>query len=199
MDFKISIRSIDLFGQLELAENAKAFVVFVYSSDSDVFLYEKELVSELKTYGINSVRCKLLINDEERLPENVRVNLLTERLIALSRWCLKDARFVGLKQGYFCTGWGSAIALSTSAYWGTKVGAVVSYNGRPDGAMEELDLVEAPVLLMAIGGDEKLKSINKQSYQKMGCVKKMEIISEVNNVVVFAVNWFRKYLTDNVS
>jgi hypothetical protein len=195
MEIKISIRGVELSGLIESSGIINAYVVFACGSKFDIFPDEIKLVEELKAFGVASVLCNLLTEKEELSVKNTeRVTLITERFIALSRWCLEDARLKGLKQGYFGVGTGTAVALSASAYWGTKVAAMVSYNGRPDIAMEELDLVESPVLLIVSSDDEKLVTINRQSYQKIGCVKKMENISDPNKVCVAIVNWFERFL-----
>jgi hypothetical protein len=195
MEFKISIRGVELSGLIETSGIFEAFVVFVGDGDVRDFPYKKELIRELNAVGIACVICDLLTEKEEvTLKKTEKLNLLTERFIALSRWCLEDTRFKGLKQGYFGLGIGSAVALSTSAYWGTKVAVVVSYNGRPDMTMEELDLVESPVLLMVSTTDDKLVAINRQSYQKIGCIKKMEVVTDTGKICGIVVNWMRKYL-----
>jgi len=105
-----------------------------------------------------------------------------------------------LKIGYFGSSTGAAAALSASAYYGTKIKAVVSRGGRPDLTGDELDLIESPTLLIVGGEDKEIIVLNRQAYSHMGSEKKMEIIpgathlfeeeGALERVADLAINWF---------
>ncbi|KKT67961.1 MAG: hypothetical protein UW64_C0033G0006 [Microgenomates group bacterium GW2011_GWC1_44_37] len=132
------------------------------------------------------------------------IELLTERLIAVTKWCMENEKTRKLRIGYYGASTGSAAALSAAAYWGTKIKAVVSRGGRPDLAVDVLDLIESPTLLIVGGEDKQVVDYNRFAYQKLGCIKKMEIIAgathlfeekgALERVAEISSMWFVKYL-----
>ncbi|KKS92759.1 MAG: hypothetical protein UV68_C0036G0023, partial [Candidatus Collierbacteria bacterium GW2011_GWC2_43_12] len=147
----------------------------------------------------------LLTEEEDRVYENrFNMEILTERLIAVTKWCIEQEKSRGLRIGYFGASTGAAAALSAAAYWGTKIKAVVSRGGRPDLAMEVLDLIESPTLMIVEGEDKQVIDLNRQAYQKIGAIKKMEVIQGATNlfeeeramgkVAELTGLWFVKYL-----
>ena len=117
---------------------------------------------------------------------------------------MDNPKLADLRIGYFGSSTGAAAALSASAYYGTKIKAVVSRSGRPDLTGDELDLIESPTLLIVGGGDKETIDLNRQAYTHMGCEKKMEVIPSATHlfeeegtlerVAELAVNWFLAHL-----
>ena len=72
--------------------------------------------------------------------------------------------------------------------------------------MDELDLIEAPVLLIVGSEDKKVIELNRKAYVKIGCAKKVEIVAgathlfeeegALEKVAELAENWFKKFLFD---
>jgi dienelactone hydrolase len=206
MEVEILIQNADLKGSLEIPEKAYGLVIFAHGSGSSRVSPRNSFVaSELNKSGLATLLFDLLTEEEDKVPENrFNIDLLTERLIGVTKWCMEREETNGLKIGYFGASTGSAAALSAAAYWGTKIGAVVSRGGRPDLAMEVLDLIEAPTLLIVGGEDKKVIDYNRKAYIKIGCVKKMEIVAgathlfeeegALEKVAELARNWFERFL-----
>lgn len=179
MEVGILVQNLNLKGLLEIPKGAEALVVFAHGSGSGRFSERNQYVAtELQKMGMGTLLFDLLTDGEDKLYENrFNIELLTERLIAVTKWCLENEKTRHLKLAYFGSSTGAAAAISAAAFWGTKIKAVVSRGGRPDLAMDVLDLVESPTLFIVGGEDKEVIDLNKQAYQKMGCIKKTEIIS----------------------
>lgn len=198
------IQNVELKGVLEIPEGAERLVIFANGSGSFAD-NNQHTVEGLNKLGIASLTVDPLTIEEESLPENkFDIEILTERLIAVTKWCMENEKTKKMSFGYFGAGTGGAAALSAAAYWGTKIKAVVCRGGRPDLAMEVLDLIESPTLLIVGGDDKKIIELNRPAYQKIGAFKKMEVIPGATNLfeepwameksVELAGLWFEKYL-----
>ncbi len=206
MEVEITVQNLELKGILEIPNGADSMVIFAHGTSSGR-LSERNLfvAEELQKLGLSTLLFDLLTEKEDPVYVNrFNIELLTERLIAVTKWCVENEKTKGLKIGYFGASTGAAAALSAAAYWGTKVKAVVSRGGRPDLAMEVLDLIESPTLLIVGGEDKAVIDFNRQAYQKMGCIKKTEVIpgathlfeepGALERVAELAGLWFMKYM-----
>jgi len=208
MEIEIPIQNILLKASLEIPSKAYGLIIFAHGTGSGRMSVRNVFVAEeLNKGNLATLLFDLLTEDEEKELENrFNIDLLTERLIAVTKWCMENEKTNGFKIGYFGASTGSAAALSAAAFWGTKIGAVVSRGGRPDLAMDELDLIEAPVLLIVGSGDKKVIELNRKAYVKIGCAKKVEIMAgathlfeeegALEKVAELAENWFKRFLLD---
>lgn len=205
MDIEISVQNVVIDGELDLPVKARSLVIFLVGIKSGEFVGSvKDLIKKNHEVGIGTLKVDLMTESGANATKNqFDIEVLTERLIAVTKWCLENEKTKGLKLGYFGSGVGTAAVLSTAAYWGTQVKAVISVNGRPDLAMDVLDLIEAPTLFIVSGDDKKIVDFNRTGYQKMGCIKKMETVhgtvdldkeSMSRKVFDLTEAWFSKYL-----
>src|SRR6266536_2339201 len=105
--------------------------------------------------------------------------------------------------GYFGASTGAASALKAAAYL-PHIKAVISRGGRPDMAMDSLQKVQAPTLLIVGSLDYDVLKLNQQAYAQLECEKKLEIVEGASHlfeekrtmeqVTNLAVQWFKKYL-----
>lgn len=206
MEVAILIQNVELKGILEVPGKANSLIIFAHGSGSGRLSERNMLVAgELQKLGIATLLFDLLTKKEDEVYENrFNIEILTERLIAVTKWCLESEKTKGLSIGYYGASTGAAAALSAAAYWGTKIKAIVCRGGRPDLAMEVLDLIESPTLLIVGGEDKQVIDFNRQAYQKIGAVKKIEIITgathlfeepgAMEKVTELTGLWFVKYL-----
>ena len=206
MDVSILVQTVELQGVLEIPKGAVSIVIFAHGSRNGRKSERNSPVAkELRRLGMATLLVDLLTEEEDRVYENrFNMEILTERLIAVTKWCIEQEKSRGLRIGYFGASTGAAAALSAAAYWGTKIKAVVSRGGRPDLAMEVLDLIESPTLMIVEGEDKQVIDLNRQAYQKIGAIKKMEVIQGATNlfeeeramgkVAELTGLWFVKYL-----
>lgn len=205
-DITIPIAGVYLKGRLRLAENQKGLVVFSHGSGSSRLSNRNNQVAELlQEDGFSSLLFDLLTEMEDMdYEKRFDINLLTERLVIVTKW-IKDYKDVkGVPIGYFGASTGAASALGAAAELGSMVKAVVSRGGRPDLTIPNLNKIKAPTLLIVGGNDEIVIELNKQAFAKLAGIKKMEIVEgathlfsepgKLEKVARLTSNWFKEYL-----
>lgn len=195
MKEEILIQNVLLKNELVIPTNCNSLIIFVCLKDKDESEIGK-IAEYLNMAGFGTIRIKIL-NDEEykNRSNSVDLDLLTERIIGITKWYSEEGSTKNFNIGYFGVGLGSAVAFSAAAYWGTKIKAIVSWNGRPDLALDELDLIEAPALLIVEKNEQKSVEQNRKAYLKIGSVKKIEVTDNtIEKVSSLSASWFLKYL-----
>lgn len=206
---EIPIASVILNGDLVLPKNPVGLVLFVHGSGSGRHSPRNRFVaSVLNQKRIATLLFDLLTLEEEEFDSisgTLRFNipLLSERLIRVTDWVLKNHELSGLKIGYFGASTGAAAALVAASKKANIVSAVVSRGGRPDLAEDRLREVMCPTLLIVGGNDDVVIDLNKEAMAKMSCVKKLVIIpgathlfeeeGKLEDVSHHASDWFLKH------
>lgn len=201
----IPINSITLEGLLSIPKNTKALVIFAHGSGSSRHSSRNNFVARiLNKAGFATLLFDLLTEKEDLLYKTrFNIELLTERLIAVTNWLKTQEITKNLSIGYFGASTGAAAALEAAANL-TQVKAIVSRGGRPDLAMDYLSKVTAPTLLIVGGHDEQVIEMNKTALEKIIAEKNLEIVPDATHlfeepgtleeVAQLAVDWFTKYL-----
>jgi len=202
----IPVKKVVLKGNLSVPDNAKALVLFSHGSGSSRLSPRNNYVAGvLQQEGLGTLLFDLLTEEEDRLYKTrFNINLLTQRLIAVTEWIKIQKETKGLQLAYFGASTGAASALSAAAYFGDDIGAVVSRGGRPDLAMSELHEVTAPTLFIVGGWDKVVIGLNQKAYDKLRCERKLEIIPEATHlfeeegkleeVAALSAKWFTNHL-----
>ena len=205
-EISISTDSVELKGNLTVVKNAKGIILFSHGSGSSRLSPRNNFVAQmLQKRGFGTLLFDLLTEEEDQVYANrFNINLLTERLIAATKWVQKFPETKNLEIGYFGASTGAASALNAAAEMGASIKAIVSRGGRPDLAMEDLELVKTPTLLIIGERDKLVIQLNDQAYQKLSGVRKMELVTnathlfpeegKLEEVAELAANWFNKYL-----
>jgi fermentation-respiration switch protein FrsA (DUF1100 family) len=203
-EIKIPIDSLELEGILNLPEKFKSLVVFSHGCGSSRFSPRNNYVAEvLQKSGMGTLLFDLLTEEEDRIYENrFDIPLLTKRLIAVTKWIQK--KYKKIKIGYFGSSTGAASALFAAAELGDDISAVVSRGGRPDLAMDVLEKVNAPTLLIVGGNDFGVIELNEEAFNKLTVAKEMHIVTgathlfeeegALEEVADKAAEWFKDYL-----
>ncbi|MGZ3920848.1 MAG: dienelactone hydrolase family protein [Bacteroidia bacterium] len=198
--------NIALRGNLNVPSDPAAFVIFSHGSGSSRFSTRNRQVAEtLNSHNIATLLTDLLTEEEDRIYENrFNINLLTDRLVAVTDYSSKLSDMKNLNVGYFGASTGAASALKASARIPELIQAVVSRGGRPDLAADSLSKVKAPTLLIVGGLDTDVITLNKEAYSKLNCEKDLRIVkgathlfeepNKLNEVADLAVDWFNKHL-----
>jgi dienelactone hydrolase len=209
IDYKsidISILGKLLKGRLRIAENQKGLIIFSHGSGSSRLSSRNNYVAEyLQNKGFSSLLFDLLTEEEDLIYENrFDIDLLSKRLMSVTQWMLEHEELPDIPIGYFGASTGAASALRAASVFGSKVKAIVSRGGRPDFALSILDSITAPTLLIVGGNDTVVIDLNKKAYDKLGGVKKLEIINgathlfsepgKLEEVAKLSSNWFTNYL-----
>lgn len=209
IDYKsidISILGKLLKGRLRIAENQKGLIIFSHGSGSSRLSSRNNYVAEyLQNKEFSSLLFDLLTEEEDLIYENrFDIDLLSKRLMSVTQWMLEHEELPDIPIGYFGASTGAASALRAASVFGSKVKAIVSRGGRPDFALSILDSITAPTLLIVGGNDTVVIDLNKKAYDKLGGVKKLEIINgathlfsepgKLEEVAKLSSNWFTNYL-----
>ena len=202
----IDLDDVGLKGTLTVPSTPAGLVLFSHGSGSSRHSPRNRMVAEvLQRAGMATLLVDLLSEEEDEDP-NARfdIALLTERLIAVTRWAGRQPAIAGLPCGYFGASTGAASALGAAARLPGTVKAIVSRGGRPDLAHLALPLVNAPTLLIVGGWDGPVIEMNRSAYEELRCAKRLVIVPEATHlfeepgklaiVARLATNWFSKYL-----
>ena len=144
----------------------------------------------------------LLTEEEDKhYPDRFDIDILTKRLMRATEWLEELPAAKDCHIGYFGASTGAASALKAAAIL-PHTNAVVSRGGRPDLAMDDLHLVEAPTLLIVGSLDYDVLQLNKEAYMQLECEKKLEVVEGISHlfeetgkmeiVSKIAGNWFEK-------
>lgn len=169
---------VSLPGVLECPADPKAIVLFAHGAGSSHTSPRNAAVARwLAERGFASLRFDLLTEPEAAVRANVfDTGLLTERLLAATRWIRQQPGVGSLPVAYFGASTGGAAAMAAAARAGTSVAAVVLRGGRPDLAIETLPEVQVPTLLIVGGRDEPVLALNRLALRALGGPKRLTIV-----------------------
>ena len=164
-DVRIPLGNLQLRGNLRLSEVDKGIVIFSHGSGSSRMSYRNNFVADiLLKHGFSSLLFDLLTEEEDMIYKNrFDIDLLTQRLMGVTRWIRKNEATKNLAIGYFGASTGAASALCAAVKLPEVVRAVVSRGGRPDLAMESLQYVTIPTLLLVGSLDRIVINLNKKA------------------------------------
>jgi putative phosphoribosyl transferase len=195
-----------LEGMLEIPEGAPGIVLFAHGSGSSRLSPRNNHVARvLRDAGLGTLLIDLLTQQEDAdYAARFNIPLLTQRLLAATRWLQSDERTKALAIGYFGASTGAAAALQAAAEDAT-IAATVSRGGRPDLAGEEaLRRVACPVLLIVGGFDEVVINLNREAYRFLRCEKALAIVPGATHLfeepgtlelaAKHAASWFGKFM-----
>jgi putative phosphoribosyl transferase len=167
-----------LEADLVLPVEAKGLVVFVHGSGSTRHSPRNRLVARaMQRAGFATLLFDLLtpaeaVEDEATGLLRFNIDLLTTRVVSVTRWLSALPRTRGLRLCYFGASTGAAAALAAAAEVPEHVAAVVSRGGRPDLVRHRvLERVRAPVLLVVGGRDEEVLRLNRSVLQFLATVQ----------------------------
>ncbi len=154
---------VALPGDLVVPDGTQGVVIFAHGSGSSrTSPRNRQVARTLNDAGFGTLLFDLLTPDESSDRRLVfDIALLAARLLAATRWAELEVPRTTL--AYFGASTGAAAALWDAAELGDAVGAVVSRGGRPDLAMERLDRVTAPTLLIVGSEDAAVLELNRQA------------------------------------
>ncbi len=208
-EINIPLKSVVLIGNLSLPKNANGIVVFSHGSGSSRLSSRNRLVAEMiQQHGFGTLLFDLLTEVEDRDYENrFDIDLLSSRLIETTDWLMENKETKNYPIAYFGASTGAASAIRAAAYFGKKIKAVVSRGGRPDLALNVLNLVTAPTLLIVGQKDVSVIEMNKKAFDHLISEKEMKIIpgathlfeepGKLIEVADLAILWYKKHLNKN--
>ncbi len=199
-----------LEGTLAIPAQPSGVVLFAHGSGSSRMSSRNQHVAAvLQGRNLATLLFDLLTADEEHedaVTYQLRfdIGLLSERLIAATRWAHADAELARLPLGYFGASTGAAAALVAAARLPDTVRAIVSRGGRPDLADESLPLVRAPTLLVVGGADREVLELNREAAARLRAPCSLAVVPRATHlfeepgaldaVARLAGDWFAQHL-----
>lgn len=205
-EIEIQLGTIVLNGNLRLANNSKGIILFSHGSGSSRLSTRNNYVADiLLEKGFSSFLFDLLTKEEDLIYENrFNIELLTERLVNVTRWIRKYPITKQLTIGYFGASTGAASALYAATQMDINIKAIVSRGGRPDLAIPILKNVNVPTLLLVGGNDDLVLKLNKQAQSLIKGICELDIVEGASHlfeetgkldiVAKLSGDWFNKYL-----
>lgn len=205
-EVRIDIEGVRLPGILHLPVDTSGVVLFAHGSGSSRLSPRNVAVAQhLNAGGIGTLLFDLLTPSEADDRARVfDIDLLAARLAGATRWLRERADLAPMPLGYFGASTGAAAALQAAAEPSQEVAAVVSRGGRPDLAMDHLDAVTAPTLLIVGSRDTQVLELNEQARQQLTCPTELAVVEgathlfeepgALDEVAELARDWFRRHL-----
>ncbi len=207
---EIVIGNTRLHGDLTLSLNPSGIVLFSHGSGSGRHSPRNKYVAwVLQQAGIGTLLFDLLTEQEE-VEEfedahlRFDIALLTRRLVSATDWVARQPDIKELAIGYFGASTGAAAALSAAVERPDLIKAVVSRGGRPDLAINPLEYVKAPTLLIVGGRDLVVHDLNRMAYDRLKSRKMLTVVpgathlfeekGTLEEVGRLAADWFKLYL-----
>ncbi len=202
----IPIEDVSLKGDLFVPDRARGLVIFSHGSGSSRLSPRNKFVAQqFQSAGLATLLFDLLTPAEDQdHQKRFDIELLTKRLVAVTRWMEDNSQTRHLKLGFFGASTGAASALKAAAQLGNSIGAVVSRGGRPDLAMYSLPEVVSPTLLIVGGWDLPVITLNEKAYDRLTCYKEMTVIPDASHlfeeagkleeVASLSASWFNRWL-----
>jgi len=177
-DVDIPVAGTALPGHVTLPAGARGIVLFAHGSGSSRHSPRNRYVATvLQEGGLGTLLFDLLTSGEEAHRSNVfDIDLLAERLGAVTEWTVRQPWGTGLQVGYFGASTGAAAALAAAATRTRQIAAVVSRGGRPDLAIPVLDRVTAPTLLIVGSHDEMVLELNRRAQRHLHCENSLAVV-----------------------
>ena len=177
-DVVVQTGAVRLVGRLTIPEECAGLVVFAHGSGSSRHSPRNRFVAAiLNSAGLGTLLFDLLTPEEEFDRAAVfDIELLADRLGAVTQWLEAQPEAMGLRIGYFGASTGAGAALWAAAEPNSSIAAVVSRGGRPDLAGPKLDQVRAPTLLIVGGRDEVVLELNRQAQMQLRCESQLAVV-----------------------
>lgn len=204
-EVEIPVGNVTVSGDLVIPSGSSGIVVFSHGSGSSRFSPRNRMVANyLHKRRLGTLLFDLLTREEDiNYSNRFDIDLLTRRLVSVTEWLETQPVAADHSIGYFGASTGAASALRAAAAL-PQIAAVVSRGGRPDLAMEVLERVAAPVLLIVGSRDFDVIRMNQQALAQLKYVKKLSIIPDATHlfeepgtmeqVCEVAAEWFIRYL-----
>lgn len=210
----IDVDGVALDAEFAFPAHARAAILFAHGSGSSRWSSRNRFVAAaLRERGLGTLLFDLLTAAEERrdaVDAHLRfdVQMLADRLCAVTSWLGRYGPAQGLPLGCFGASTGAAAALLAAAELPEQIRAVVSRGGRPDLAKAALTRVRAPTLLIVGGDDWTVLELNREALELLPGEKQLSIVEgathlfeepgALEEVARLASDWFCKHLGSSV-
>lgn len=207
----IAAGGVQLPARLEVPLDAAGVVVYVPGSRAELFGgHGSYLADRFVAAGYGVLRVDLITAEEDRsFAARFDTERLAARLLAVIRWLSEDRRTRGLPVALYAAQTGAGAALRALAELAVEEGeylvqCVVCRSGRPDPALEDLNVVTVPSLLLVAERDAGGLRLNRGVLSRLDGESTLEVLSDVGadfeaegaveRLASLSLSWYRRYL-----
>jgi len=167
-----------LEGELGIPLTATSIVIFSHGRGHErMNAVNRMIVNYLQQKNIGTLLFDLLTEEEDiHFYNRYDIDVLTKRLIAATEWLEMEPAAADCRLGYYGVDTGAAAALKAAAFI-PQIGAIVSRSGTPDLAMDIMEDMEIPILLIVGSLDEDGLKYNQEAFNSIIGEKKLERIA----------------------
>lgn len=178
---QIEVSKVTLFAEVNIPAPPKGILIMALTSSQEH--KNTALINELLKNQFGVVVVKLFTNQELNQNSDLNnLNLMTERLVAVTRWVKKVFAEGEMSIGLWGFGKGAAAALRTSVELKEMVKIVIAREGRVDLAQDILEQVASPTLLIVDELNKELIKLNKIAQESTEFFTKLLIVrNELNS------------------
>lgn len=206
---RISVNGIMLDAELEMPAEVQGLVIFAHGTGSSRLSPRNIAVARrLRTHSLATLLVDLLTGQEDSdYKKRFDIDLLTERLTAITDWAQHNDMLRDLPIGYFGASTGAAAALLAAAGSQDVVKAIVSRGGRVDLADKVLGELTVPTMFIVGQNDFGVAEVNEEAFLKLKGKKELSVIpgathlfeetGALDRVAILAAQWFNEYLGAN--
>jgi putative phosphoribosyl transferase len=200
---KVEVPGTTLLAQVNIPAPPKGLILFPkvsLGSAADLKLYSTLLKNQ---YGI-IIANLLSIHEQTILSMANNLNLLTERLIEITKWVNRIFVQQDIKLGYFGDCQAGIAAIKASTYFDDEIKAIVCKDGKTDLVKDDLKYVYSPTLLMVDKSENEIVSMNRNAFKSLNSVDKLLLIEEnkfspllefSETEVKESLDWIDKYVS----
>ena len=213
-----------LSGSFVNVKGSSGLIIFAHGSGSDSRSMRNQYLARILTnHGLSVLLLDLLtiyeqdtdIRTQKILKElpgvtlnKFNIELLTKRLVTITRWAIEFSETKDMAIGYFgaSTGAAAAFAAASNKEISERLTAIVTRSGRPELAIKSLPFVKTPSLLIVGKNDaKKIIQNNENAMKKIGSDEKKLVLipgathlfeedGTLEQVGKFSSDWCRCYL-----
>jgi dienelactone hydrolase len=195
-----------LSGEIAVPKHAKAVIIFAHGKGSSSRSPRNKYMAEILQKEHFATLLIDLLTDEEAQDDDSQfdVDVLAKRLAHVRQWVDNNPHTEGLMIGLVGSSSGASAALKTVAKLDNNIGAVVSRGGRPYLALDVLDKIKVPVLLLVGGKDKDELKMNQQAFEKLNTTKELQVIEgashlfseegKLEEAAEFTRDWFLSHI-----
>lgn len=195
-----------LAAELTIPAGAHAIVIFARSgADAHLNRRDGAVAAQLQKAGFGTLLPDLLTQGEALAPKEFDIDLLTARLLIVTRWVRERDLFGHYRLAFFAFSVAAAAAIQASVCIDEDLDAIVCCSGRTDLATEALPELQAPTLLIAGSLDRPVLEFNRQALAMLSCPKQLQVVQgtthlfsgeKLDEVASHATHWFHLHLTN---
>lgn len=195
-----------LTAELTIPAGAHAIVIFARTgADAHLNRRDKAFADQLQKAGFGTLLSDLLTGEDGLASKEFDIDLLTARLLIVTKWVQERDLFGHYRLAYFAVSVAAAAAIQAAVCEEEKIDALVCCSARTDLATEALPELQTPTLLIAGSRDRPILEFNREAFSLLSCPKQLGVIQDaahffpgdkLDEVVAYATRWFNKYFTE---